>query len=121
MAVADHPSGRGLMPWTGVAALLSVGDATPQLGEGSGRAFCFLPLPVRTGLPVHVNGYFELSSNRRDVWYVFHLSVFPTYIRGQEFLLGNGRPRHHNTTRDAPTQSERVCVREKTAHAPGGV
>lgn len=34
-----------------------------------GRAFCFLPLPVRTGLPVHVNGYFELSSNRRDVWY----------------------------------------------------
>ena len=33
-----------------------------------GRAFCFLPLPVCTGLPVHVNGYFELSSNRRDIW-----------------------------------------------------
>jgi hypothetical protein len=34
-----------------------------------GRAYCFLPLPIRTMLPVHVNGYFELSSNRRDIWY----------------------------------------------------
>lgn len=33
-----------------------------------GQAFCFLPLPVRTSLPVHVNAYFELSSNRRDIW-----------------------------------------------------
>ncbi len=36
----------------------------------TGRAFCFLPLPTLTGLPVHVNGYFELSSNRRDIWWV---------------------------------------------------
>jgi hypothetical protein len=33
-----------------------------------GQAFCFLPLPVQTYLPVHVNAYFELSSNRRDIW-----------------------------------------------------
>lgn len=33
-----------------------------------GLAFCFLPLPVKTCLPVHVNAYFELSSNRRDIW-----------------------------------------------------
>lgn len=60
-----------------------------------GLAYCFLPLPVKTGFPCHVNGYFELSrcalgpysddlfpqtgarevltdatccSNRRDVW-----------------------------------------------------
>ena len=32
-----------------------------------GSAYCFLPLPVSTRLPVHVNGYFELSSNRRDI------------------------------------------------------
>jgi hypothetical protein len=25
--------------------------------------------PVKTGLPVHVNAYFELSSNRRDIWF----------------------------------------------------
>ncbi len=35
----------------------------------SGRAFCFLPLPVGTEMPVHINSYFELSSNRRDLWF----------------------------------------------------
>lgn len=34
-----------------------------------GRAFCFLPLPISTGLPAHINAYFELSSNRRDIWF----------------------------------------------------
>ncbi|XWS39576.1 hypothetical protein CRYUN_Cryun18bG0067100 [Craigia yunnanensis] len=34
-----------------------------------GQAFCFLPLPVRTGLTVQVNAYFEVSSNRRGIWY----------------------------------------------------
>jgi hypothetical protein len=33
-----------------------------------GHAFCFLPLPVQLQLPVHINAFFELSSNRRDVW-----------------------------------------------------
>ena len=42
-----------------------------QAEAAVGRAFCFLPLPVLTGLPVHINGYFELSSNRRDIWFVF--------------------------------------------------
>jgi hypothetical protein len=40
-----------------------------QLFPGTnGQAFCFLPLPVRTQMPVHVNAYWELSSNRRDIW-----------------------------------------------------
>ena len=34
-----------------------------------GQAFCVLPLPVSTGLPVHVNAFFELSTNRRDIWH----------------------------------------------------
>jgi sacsin len=46
---------------------LSVQAAKPSV-SGGGQAFCFLPLPVRTGLPVHVNAFFELSSNRRDIW-----------------------------------------------------
>lgn len=61
------------IPWAGVAARLSTSAvASSVAGEGSkslppaprGAAYCFLPLPVQTGLPVHVNGYFELSSNR---------------------------------------------------------
>ncbi|XP_052152045.1 uncharacterized protein LOC127770389 isoform X1 [Oryza glaberrima] len=57
-----------LLPWASVAACISnVGPEEVILRQG--RAFCFLPLPVKTGLSVHVNGYFEVSSNRRDIWY----------------------------------------------------
>ena len=34
----------------------------------SGQIFCFLPLPVNSKLPVHINGQFVLSSNRRALW-----------------------------------------------------
>jgi len=55
------------LPWGGVAAHLKRdGNHVMEL---SGNAFCFLPLPAETGLPVHINGYFELSANRRDIWY----------------------------------------------------
>jgi len=33
----------------------------------TGKLFCFLPLPVETQLPVHINGSFHLTSNRRSV------------------------------------------------------
>ncbi|XP_015193140.2 sacsin-like [Lepisosteus oculatus] len=33
-----------------------------------GVLFCSLPLPVETGLPVHVNGSFAVNSSRRDLW-----------------------------------------------------
>ncbi|KAG0589167.1 hypothetical protein KC19_1G000400 [Ceratodon purpureus] len=59
-----------LLPWASVAAKVSSNEEKAQDGVAlEGQAFCFLPLPVRTGLPVHVNAYFELSSNRRDIWY----------------------------------------------------
>lgn len=59
---------RGWVPWAGVAAVV---DPPGQL---LGRAFCFLPLPALTHLPVHLNGLFELSSNRRDLWHGKDLS-----------------------------------------------
>ena len=62
-----------LVPWGGVAAPLT----EPLLDTA--RAYCFLPLPVKTGLPVHVNGYFELSSNRRDIWYGSDMTGVGTY------------------------------------------
>jgi sacsin len=33
-----------------------------------GNAFCFLPLPIETGLPVHVNGHFALDQNRSHLF-----------------------------------------------------
>ncbi|XP_062586441.1 sacsin-like [Saccostrea cucullata] len=51
-------------PYLGIAARLD----SPI---SSGRVFCFLPLPSTsespTGLPVHVNGFFALDSNRQHL------------------------------------------------------
>ena len=33
-----------------------------------GQVFCFLPLPISSELPVHVNGHFILDSSRRNLW-----------------------------------------------------
>ncbi len=60
-----------------------------ECSDANGHVFCFLPLPVEqkssTGLPVHVNGYFAISQNRR------HLK-WPTAgqnIRGDKSVLWN--------------------------------
>lgn len=47
--------------WGGVATRL---DGISVVG----RAYCFLPLPVLTGLPLHLNAAFALTSNRRSLW-----------------------------------------------------
>ena len=39
---------------------------------GSGYAFCFLPLPNPTGLPVSINGYFSIADNRRSIKWPTH-------------------------------------------------
>ncbi|CAC5408786.1 unnamed protein product [Mytilus coruscus] len=54
-------------PYTGVAYCMK-----PSIREKPpGHIFCFLPLPVTeksmTGLPVHVNGFFDLEHNRRHI------------------------------------------------------
>ena len=56
----------GLLPRGGVASLISSSDHHRKV---SGKAFCFLPLPFKTGLPVHVNGHFALDHEaRRSLW-----------------------------------------------------
>ena len=34
-----------------------------------GKVFCFLPLPIDSNLPVHINGHFVLDANRRELWH----------------------------------------------------
>ena len=66
------------LPWVGVALPIpSERDSTDVdidvnvTGKPVGHLFCFLPLPAEgkslTGLPVHVNGFFALSQNRRHL------------------------------------------------------
>ncbi|KAA8533360.1 hypothetical protein F0562_033107 [Nyssa sinensis] len=57
-----------LLPWASVAACISDHSSNDDVLR-LGRAFCFLPLPVRTGMTVQINGFFEVSSNRRGIWY----------------------------------------------------
>lgn len=68
IAQSERAQHMRFVPWAGVAARLSTssgkGGDEDEVSPVRGAAYCFLPLPVNTGLPVHVNGYFELSSNR---------------------------------------------------------
>lgn len=63
----DSTAGTTTAAGKAAAAAASAGS-TISSAQASGRAFCFLPLPAKTGLPVHINAFFELSSNRRDIW-----------------------------------------------------
>lgn len=54
--------GKKFLPLAGVAT---------RLGSGSqltSRAYSFLPLPIETGLPAHINGHFAIHSSRRSIW-----------------------------------------------------
>ncbi len=63
------PDGRqyGLFPRGGIAAIISPRPSAEYKPQHV--AYCFLPLPVYTGLPVHVNGHFALDSSRRNLWH----------------------------------------------------
>ena len=57
-------------PKHGIAApLISSGFRTDSGSGFRGRVFCFLPLPLDSNLPVHVNGNFILDASRRDLWH----------------------------------------------------
>lgn len=86
LACSEDARHMKLVPFGGVAACTkrvrithdpqasSASSSHPQMDETlfpalqQGQAFCFLPLPIQTKLPVLVNAYWELSSNRRDIW-----------------------------------------------------
>ncbi|KAL9966853.1 hypothetical protein ACROYT_G024983 [Oculina patagonica] len=65
-AFKDHQ--LGMLPRGGVACLLEKKNPTRPVQRRK-KAYCFLPLPFETGLPVHVNGHFALDHEaRRDLW-----------------------------------------------------
>ena len=53
--------------WASAATMLTKGRGGGS-SAGSGNLFCFLPLPAETGVPVHLNAPFALTSNRRALW-----------------------------------------------------
>nr|XP_022329313.1 sacsin-like [Crassostrea virginica] len=64
----------GYAPYVGVAFPLN----GVEVNTFRGHVFCFLPLPIEpdgksmTNLPIHVNGFFALTSNRRHMLWATH-------------------------------------------------
>ena len=59
----------GMLPRGGVACLLEKKSNQRKSGTGRKKAYCFLPLPLETSLPVHINGHFALDHEaRRNLW-----------------------------------------------------
>ena len=69
IAIAYRKHELGMLPRGGVAWLLDRNvDATDSM-ERQRKVFCFLPLPINTNLPVHINGHFALDHEaRRNMW-----------------------------------------------------
>lgn len=76
LQVAESDNGRkhSLLPITGAAVKISQNKPVDEFTHESkvlpvnGEVFCFMPLSIASGLPVHVNGYFSVYSNRRRLW-----------------------------------------------------
>lgn len=59
------------LPQAAIAAQVSLKNSDHESKSKThfvGEAFCSLPLPGNTGLPVHVNANFEVDSSRRNLW-----------------------------------------------------
>ncbi|XP_022809377.1 sacsin-like [Stylophora pistillata] len=66
---AYQTSDLGMLPRGGVACLLENEPTNSCSGSRKKRAYCFLPLPIETNLPVHINGHFALDHEaRRNLW-----------------------------------------------------
>uniref|UniRef100_A0A3P8T7B4 HEPN domain-containing protein n=1 Tax=Amphiprion percula TaxID=161767 RepID=A0A3P8T7B4_AMPPE len=72
MALQESKHTKFSLPIGGVAVPLQNDPETGKLSAMQtdlvGQAFCFLPLPIRTGLPVNINGTFAVTSNRKGLW-----------------------------------------------------
>ncbi|XP_009327641.1 PREDICTED: sacsin-like [Pygoscelis adeliae] len=61
-APGDPPS------WAAIEQLTAYGKWVPRLGAEEGQVFCHLPMPITSGLPIHVHGAFSILSNRKGLW-----------------------------------------------------
>jgi sacsin len=91
------------VPIIGIAMSLSGREVEEKgaISDFSGKAFCFLPLPPgeesKTGLPVHISGFFGLTDNRRSIkWRELDQWRDPAAL-WNELLVANVVPRAYAT------------------------
>ena len=60
---------NAVVPVTGIAAKMTHSKKHgTKILPVTGEVFCFMPLSIESGFPVHVNGSFSVYSNRRRLW-----------------------------------------------------
>ena len=64
---AMHLQQEKVLPWAGAAARISATTTTGTIKPVQGKVFCFLPLPLASNLPIHINGFFNLNSSRDNL------------------------------------------------------
>ncbi|KAG8429616.1 hypothetical protein GDO86_019688 [Hymenochirus boettgeri] len=71
-ALSDSGKRLGLVPCGGVAVMLSESQdgkwTVKPFSSNTGEVFCYLPIRIKTGLPLHINGCFAVTSNRKEIW-----------------------------------------------------
>ncbi len=94
VAIARSQEGRarGYLPCGGVAFVVQrfsrKDSCESSVGsDPCGELFCFLPLSIPTGLPVHVNGYFAIMSNRVEIWKRMMMQSQPIEVEWNEALM----------------------------------
>ncbi|MDY7023002.1 MAG: hypothetical protein SWJ54_16905, partial [Cyanobacteriota bacterium] len=64
---AMYESQEKVLPWAGAAARISTSCQGEKAESIQGRVYCFLPLPLETEFPIHINGFFNLNSSRDNL------------------------------------------------------
>jgi len=64
---AMYESQEKVLPWAGAAARINAVSTEENPQPAGGKVYCFLPLPLESGLPVHINGFFNLNSSRDNL------------------------------------------------------
>ena len=68
-------------------SLLPLGGQCFQPKQVEGEMFCFLPLSIKTGLPVHISSNFAVSNNRRGIWTSDEDSRMADEVQWNVFLM----------------------------------
>ena len=93
LQVAQSVNGKrnAVVPVTGVAVKMTQSDVHgTKIFPVTGEVFCFMPLSIESGFPVHVNGSFSVYQNRRRLWEECvgeHHSLKPFEAKWNEALM----------------------------------
>ena len=110
LEIALSPEGQshGLLPCGGAAFPIQ-----RDITKGYGELFCFLPLSISTGLPVHVNASFAIMSNRVEIWKRTNAQSQPIEVKWNEALMEDALTRAYIDLLENMTSLSKSCLNYK--------